>query len=691
MTELTASSGRALLLVTKLHPPSVPAQTVARERLFERLREGRGRRLSLVACPAGFGKSTLLAAWRESELGAAARRVGDARRGRRRRGRPVVARRSRRCAAPAPALAHAELAALVAAAPLREVVLPRLVNALAEQGEVALVLDDFHRLSSASTRESVAWFVEHLPATVQLVLSTRTDPALPLGDAARPRPAARAARRRPALHRRRGGRVPQRRGSASSSTPPTSSCSSRAPRAGPPASTSPRCRWRARRTSTALVPAFDGTSAHVVDFLAGEVLAAHAPELQRFMLRTSVLERLCAPLCDAVLGDAGLGARRSTSLARTNLFLLPLDDRRRWFRFHHLFAQILRRRAGAARAGARAGAAPPRVRVAPRVRHRPTRRSTTPSRPARSRGRRLIAETWVHYANAGRTASVLEWLRALPAGSSTPTAAAARRGVGRRRCAAARTTCARAAARVRALGGLDDGPLPGRLRLARVQPLGAERDVRLGRRGGDPRARRALGASSRAPDSPWRPVITWALGWAHYCNGDLDEAERWLRGDGRARARGRAVDRRRRRDRRPVADRGHARAPRRAAAAGATRRSTLARERGLLDARRGRRGAHRATASRSPRTAGRRGAPRARAGRVPAPPVGPAARPGRRADRARADRRRRSATASARAALFDEARGDRCAAAPTRARCPRAWPRRGAAARLDRGARDDAS
>ena len=71
--------------------------------------------------------------------------------------------------------------AIAASAPVLEVVLPRLVNELAEQAEVVLVLDDFHRLSSASARESVAWFVAHLPSTVQLVLATRTDPALPLG------------------------------------------------------------------------------------------------------------------------------------------------------------------------------------------------------------------------------------------------------------------------------------------------------------------------------------------------------------------------------------------------------------------------------------------------------------------------------------------------------------------------------
>jgi LuxR family maltose regulon positive regulatory protein len=157
----------------------VPAQTIARERLFERLRDGRGRRLSLIACPAGFGKSTLLAAWRESEA-RAARGVGDAGRGRQRCGRALVARIEALCRA-CPGLAYETLAALAASAPVLEVVLPRLVNALVEQPELLLVLDDFHRLSSHSTRASVAWFIEHLPSTVQLVLASRTDPALPLG------------------------------------------------------------------------------------------------------------------------------------------------------------------------------------------------------------------------------------------------------------------------------------------------------------------------------------------------------------------------------------------------------------------------------------------------------------------------------------------------------------------------------
>ena len=131
-----------------------------------------------------------------------------------------------------------------------------------------------------------------------------------------------------------------------------------------------------------LVRAFDGTSAHVVDFLSSEVLGAYEPELQAFMLRTSVLERLCVPLCDAVLDGSGSAAALE-SLARSNLFLIPLDDQRRWFRFHHLFAQLLRveleRREPALVPGCTGARSSGTTSSG-----RPTRRSTTPSRRTRS-------------------------------------------------------------------------------------------------------------------------------------------------------------------------------------------------------------------------------------------------------------------------------------------------------------------
>ncbi len=164
---------------------------VARERLFARLRDGRGLNLTLVACPAGFGKSTLLAAWRERDA----------------EDRPgawvtldegdddavvlwahVIEALGRVCPGIAP------LAASVVSAPLREVVLPRLVNQLAEAGRRRARARRLPPASrSAAARDSVAWFAEHLPATVQLVLVDPRGPRPPARRAARARPAARAA------------------------------------------------------------------------------------------------------------------------------------------------------------------------------------------------------------------------------------------------------------------------------------------------------------------------------------------------------------------------------------------------------------------------------------------------------------------------------------------------------------------
>src|SRR6188472_1725780 len=292
MTELTGRQDAPVLLLTKLHPPFVPTQTVARERLFARLGEGRGRRLTLVACPAGFGKSTLLAAWREHELAH----------------RPVAWVTLDGGDDDTVVLWSHVMAALglppeeAAAAPLQEVVLPRLINHLFEQEDVVLVLDDFHRLGSATARESVAWFVEHLPATVQLVISTRADRALPLG----------ALRAHGELVELRAddlrftldeaGEFLNARLGLELAADDVELLVART-EGWPAGIYLAALSLTGKDDKPALVRAFDGTSAHVVDFLSTEVLDGFDPELQAFMLRTSVLERLCVPLCDAVVGE----------------------------------------------------------------------------------------------------------------------------------------------------------------------------------------------------------------------------------------------------------------------------------------------------------------------------------------------------------------------------------------------------
>ena len=493
--------------------------------MFDRLREGRGLRLSLVACPAGFGKSTLLAAWREREA----------------RDRPVawvsvdegdndavvlwshvIEALGRVC----PELDHAPLAASAASSPLLEVVLPRLVNELVEQGEVVLVLDDFHRLSGAAARDSVAWLVDHLPASVQLVLSTRADPGLPLG----------ALRARGQLLELRADDLRFTVGEADEFlngrlglglTAEDVELLVARTEGWPAGIYLAALSLDGKPDKAGLVRAFGGASSHVVDFLSSEVLAAYEPDVQAFMLRTSVLERLCAPLCDAVLGEGGSAATLE-SLARSNLFLLPLDDRRRWYRFHHLFAQLLRveleRRDPAAVAGLHRHAF---------AWHSEFGTTDEAIHHALAAGAfdeagQLIAGTWVNYVNAGRTSSVLDWLDRFPGahvdGDARLLLVRAWVSALRGREADMR----RAVDRARALGGLDTGPLPdGFASLeSSVRVLGAAFAW------GDVSAVLAEGARSAAlegPESPWRPVVSWSLGWGRYCRGELEEAERWFR------------------------------------------------------------------------------------------------------------------------------------------------------------------
>jgi len=517
------SSGAPPLLVTKLHPPAVPHQAVVRERLFARLGEGRGRRMTLVAGPAGFGKSTLLAAWREWEARPVAWVSLD-------EGdndevvlwSHVVGALARACRG----LDGQALAAMVASAPVTEVALPRLVNELAEVPECALVLDDFHRLTSATARESVAWFVERLPASVQLVLSTRTDPSLPLGTL---RARGQLLELRADALRftaREAGEFLNGRLGLDLAAADVELLTART-EGWPAGIYLAALSLHGKPDKPGLVAAFDGTSAHVVDFLAGEVLASFDPSLQDFMLRTSVLERLSAPLCDAVLQDGDAAAALET-LARSNLFLIPLDDRREWFRFHHLFAQILRMELERREPGA-AGALHRRAyewHLAAGTTDEAIHHAVCAG--AFDDAAALIEETWVHYANAGRTSSVADWLGRFPrervdgdARLLTVSAwVAALRG---------REDEMRAAAeRAGELGGLDDGPQPDGFAslgssLSLLRATFAWGDV------GAVLEHGMRSAQLEGPDSPWRPVVTWALGWAHYCAGDLDEAERWLR------------------------------------------------------------------------------------------------------------------------------------------------------------------
>jgi len=516
-------AGLPILVGTKLHPPSVRELTIPRERLLERLRSGSDRSLTLVACPAGFGKTTLLAAWREAE---AARKPvawltldeGD--------DDPVVlwthAIEALRRAIPAVARSAPTHTVV---APVVDVVLPRLVNELDGQGEITLILDDFHRLSSGAARQSVTWFVEHAPPGFQLVLASRTEPILPVA----------ALRAHGELLELRADDLRFTCEEADAFlngrlgldlTPEDVEALMEKTEGWPAGLYLAALSLEHAADRHALVRRFGGSNRHVVDFLVTEVLEAHDPPAQALMLRTSILERLSGPLCDAVLEQEGSAAMLD-ALSRSNLFLVPLDDEGRWYRFHHLFAQLLRVELERREPG-----------LAPALHRRAycwhRDHGTTDeaiqhaiAAEAYAEAAGLIQGPWISYANTCRYDTVLAWLRRLPDEILDGDVHLLLIQAWVLSLSAKREEAARAIAAVERLGGLGAGPLPDGFSSAEASltmlracfPWG---DVGVQLENG----RRA--AELEGPGSPWCPLACWAVGTGLYFRGEPDEADRWF-------------------------------------------------------------------------------------------------------------------------------------------------------------------
>ena len=516
-------AGQPILVGTKLHPPPVRELTIPRERLLERLRSGSDRSLTLVACPAGFGKTTLLAAWREAE---AARKPvawltldeGD--------NDPVVlwthAIEALRRASPAVARSAP---AHTVVAPVVDVVLPRLVNELDGQGEITLILDDFHRLSSVPARASVRWFIDHVPPGFQLVLASRTEPALPVS----------ALRAHGELLELRAGDLrfsPEEADAFLNGrlglglTPDDVEALVEKTEGWPAGLYLAALSLEHAADRHALVRRFGGSNRHVVDFLVTEVLEAHDPAAQALMLRTSVLERLSGPLCDAVLEQEGSAAMLN-ALSRSNLFLVPLDDEGRWYRFHHLFAQLLRvelerREPGLAPALHRRAYAWHRDHgtAGEAIRH-----AIAAGAYAEAAG--LIQRHWISYANTCRYDTVLAWLRRLPAEILDSDVHLLLIQAWVLSLSAQREKAALAIAAVERLGDLGGGPLPdgfssGEASLTMLRACFPWGDVGAQLDNG----RRA--AELEDPGSPWRPLACWAVGTGLYVRGEPEEADRWF-------------------------------------------------------------------------------------------------------------------------------------------------------------------
>lgn len=338
------------ILTTKLFVPLAPAGLVARPRLVEQLNRGlrQGRRLSLVCAPPGYGKTTTVVEWlrqwpadhaqpgpRVAWLSLDGHDNDPAR---------FLAYLTAALQAAHPAVAAAlpppasDDSADVMAALLNDLAALPDVNGDAPRARLILVLDDYHAVRAAAVHHLVEFFLHHQPPTVHLVLATREDPPLPL-----PR-------------WRVGNQMTELRADDLRFTPAEALAFFQ--QAGVNLSAEAIAAlddrtegWIAGLQLAALslqgrsdvadfIAAFRGTHHYVIDYLLEEVLQRQPADIRDFLHATSVLDRLSASLCDAVTqrdDSRALLAR----LEHTNLFLIPLDDERQWYRYHHLFADSL--------------------------------------------------------------------------------------------------------------------------------------------------------------------------------------------------------------------------------------------------------------------------------------------------------------------------------------------------------------
>jgi LuxR family transcriptional regulator, maltose regulon positive regulatory protein len=330
------------LLLTKIDPPRLRSGHVPRAELVDQLREGLHRRLTLIEAPAGAGKTTLLVEWRAAEgdvmpfawlsldpgdndpvrfwtyVAAAFRHAG------------VEVPRSVDSAFAAPGVSATDLG------------LPELLNALAATRDgVVLVLDDYHAINDPEIHAGVTFFLERSPPGVHLAIASRAAP--PIGVA---------------RLRGRGelGEVPEEElrfdragvgmllndglglglgdGELDTLLARTEGWAAGLYLAG--------LSLRSRGGGADFVASFSGELPNLADYLLEEVLSGQSEELRRFLVDTSILTRLTAPLCDAVLETSG-SHERLDEIERSNMFLVPLDTRRQWFRYHGLFQDLLRR------------------------------------------------------------------------------------------------------------------------------------------------------------------------------------------------------------------------------------------------------------------------------------------------------------------------------------------------------------
>ena len=327
------------LLTTKLTIPPVRSGLVARPRLLRKLQAGIARPLTLLAAPAGFGKTVLLSSYAQQSgipVGWVSLDSSD--------NDPsqfwsyVIAALDTLH----PGLGKTALSLLQTERPAPiETVLIALINALSSlQQDIVLVLDDYHVIDASAIHHAVTFLLDHLPVQLHLLIASRVDPPLPL-------PRLRVRGQLTEL------RIDDLRFTLDEAATFLNEVMDLQLTANNIATLEERTEgWIAglqlaalsmqgREDVASFVSAFAGSHRYVVDYLMEEILHQQPEHIQRFLLQTSLLERLNGSLCDAVTGQPG-SREMLEQLEQANLFLVPLDEERSWYRYHHLFADTLR-------------------------------------------------------------------------------------------------------------------------------------------------------------------------------------------------------------------------------------------------------------------------------------------------------------------------------------------------------------
>lgn len=333
----------APILATKLYVPPARLEVVPRPRLVEGLNEGLHRKLTLVCAPAGFGKTTLVGEWVagcERPVAWLSLDEGDSDRTR---------FLTYLVAALRTVSANIGEGILVALAsprpPPTEVVLTALLNEISSvEDDFVLVLDDYHVVDSEAVDDALAFMVGNLPPRMHMLIATREDPNLPLS----------RLRVRNQLTELRAADLRFTPGEAAAflngamgldlSAEDIAALEARTEGwiAGLQLAA---LSMRNYEDTTGFIESFTGSHHFILDYLIEEVLGRQSEGIQTFLLRTSILDRMCGPLCDAVLRDrSGSGRETLEHLEHASLFIVPLDEERRWYRYHHLFAELLRQR-----------------------------------------------------------------------------------------------------------------------------------------------------------------------------------------------------------------------------------------------------------------------------------------------------------------------------------------------------------